>query len=83
MDLSQVEHLSSVNDQLLRLLQSSLRFENSLELDWRCPRLVQTEGDCQHREQGSGKSGRDLELLDNAEEADFEPCPVLALHPCI
>ena len=45
-----------------------------LELDWRCPCLVQTEGDRQHRGQVSGKSGRDLASLDNAEEADFEPC---------
>ena len=45
-----------------------------LDLDWRCPCPVQSEGDRKHRGQGSDKSGRDLASLDNAVEADFEPC---------
>ena len=59
-----------------------------LDLDWRGPCLVQTEGDRKHREQGSRWSGRDLASLDSAVESDFEPSqqpyrgsPVL-LIPC-
>ena len=45
-----------------------------LDLDWRSPCLVQTEGDPWHRGQGSGKSGRDLASLDNVVKSYFKRC---------